>query len=115
VLKRKDGRFEIVDYKHSPALAVMEDMVFKQRDFQLEPGDTIFVYTDGVPEATDASNELFGTERMLETLNAQPDASVEEILHNIKDGIDAFVKDAPQFDDITMLAFHYKGSADSAE
>ena len=115
VLKRKEGRFEIVDYKHSPALAVMEDMTFRQREFQLEPGDTVFVYTDGVPEATNASDELFGTERMLETLNSKPDASVEEILHNIKEGIDAFVKDAPQFDDITMLAFHYKGSEDSAE
>ena len=115
VVKRKGGRYEVIDYKHSPALAVMEDMVFRQHDFQLEPGDTIFVYTDGVPEATNASNELFGTERMLETLNAEPEACVEEVLHNMKAGIDAFVKDAPQFDDITMLAFHYKGSSDQAD
>ena len=115
VVKRKAGRFELVDYKHSPALAVMEDMVFRQHDFQLEPGDTVFVYTDGVAEATNASNELFGTERMLKTLNAKQDAGVEEILDNMKEGIDAFVKDAPQFDDITMLAFHYNGLEDSTE
>ncbi len=111
VVKRKSGKFELIEYKHSPAIAVMDDMVFRQHDFQLEPGDTIFVYTDGVAEATNSSNELFGTERMLATLNAAQDADVAEIIHNMKAGIDAFVKDAPQFDDITMLAFHYKGSA----
>ena len=52
---------------------------------------------------------------MLETLNAEPEACVEDVLHNMKAGIDAFVKDAPQFDDITMLAFHYKGSSDQAD
>ena len=109
-LRRKDGQFELVQYRHAPALATLEGIRFRQHEFKLEPGDTLFVYTDGVPEATDASNELYGTERMLEALNSQADAGVEDLIANTRSGIDRFVKDAPQFDDITMLAFHYKGA-----
>ena len=60
-------------------------------------------------EATDANNELFGNERMLEALNADPDAKPEEVLSNIMRGIDAFVAGAEQFDDITMLCLKYNG------
>ena len=67
------------------------------------------MYTDGVPEATNADNELFGNERMLETLNRQKDSNSKEILDNMKLAIDEFVGEAPQFDDITMLAFRYFG------
>ena len=75
----------------------------------MHPGDQLFVYTDGVTEATNASNELFGEERLVQALNKKPDATVEELLPIIKGEIDAFVMDAPQFDDITMLGFEYKG------
>ena len=91
-------------------MAMIEGMKFRQHEFKLDPGDTLFVYTDGVPEATDASNELFGTDRMLEALNKEPDAGVEKLISHTIEGINDFVKDAPQFDDITMLAFHYKGT-----
>jgi sigma-B regulation protein RsbU (phosphoserine phosphatase) len=67
--------------------------------------------TDGVPEATDANKELFGTERMLEALNKNPDAAPEEILRNVRAAVDAFVKDAEQFDDLTMLCVEYRGTA----
>ena len=84
----------------------MEGIPFREHEFKLEPGDTVFVYTDGVTEATDANDELFGEERLTEALNVNPAAEPEELLKNARAGIDAFVKDAPQFDDITMLAFH---------
>ena len=109
-IRRKGGKFELVQYKHSPALAMIDGLKFRQHEFKLDPGDTLFVYTDGVPEATDASNELFGTDRMLEALNKEPNAGVEKLITHTIDGINDFVKDAPQFDDITMLAFHYKGT-----
>lgn len=108
-MRHKNGDFELVVYKHSPAVATMEDMPFKQHSVKLEPGDTIFVYTDGVPEANNSSNELFGTDRMLLSLNRQKDASPITILNNMTEDISAFVKDATQFDDITMLAFTYNG------
>ncbi len=108
-LRHKDGQYELVEYKHSPAVATMEDLNFRQHAFKLEPGDTFFVYTDGVTEATNASNELFGTKRMLEALNKNPDADPQTLLDNVSEDISSFVKEAKQFDDITMLAFQFNG------
>ena len=108
-LRRADGQYELVEYRHSPAVAVMEGMRFRQHDFQLNPGDSLFVYTDGVPEATNAHNELFGADRMLAALNQDPAASPDRVLAAVRGSVDAFVGEAPQFDDLTMLCLHYKG------
>lgn len=107
---RKGGQYELVVYRHSPAVATMEGLRFKEHSFELNPGDRLFVYTDGVAEATNASNELFGTDRMLAVLNKNPNASPLELLQNVQQGINEFVADAPQFDDITMLSFAYEGN-----
>ncbi len=109
VIRRGSGPFELVIYKHSPAVAVMPGISFRQHEFQLNPGDTLFVYTDGVPEATNAEGKLFGNDRMLQALNRNPDAEQEEVLRSVRSEIDAFVGEAPQFDDITMLIMKYKG------
>ncbi|WP_051464959.1 PP2C family protein-serine/threonine phosphatase [Butyrivibrio sp. FCS014] len=109
VLMRAGGDFELVEYRHSPAVATMEGMKFRQHEFELHPGDRLFVYTDGVPEATDSSNELFGNDRMLYVLNNNKDSSVYDLLKNMKSSIDGFVGEAPQFDDITMLVLNYYG------
>ena len=108
-IRRRDGRFELVVYRHSPAVATLEDIEFREHEFYMEPGDTLFVYTDGVTEATNAKYELFGSDRMLEALNDDPDASPEELLMHVKKEIDDFVGDAPQFDDVTMMALRYDG------
>ena len=110
VLKRSGGEYELVKYRHSPAVSTIKGIPFKEHGFELGPGDTLFVYTDGVTEATNTDEELFGEDRMLEVLNANGDAGAEELLPAVKDAIDEFVGDAPQFDDITMLAFKYKGA-----
>ena len=113
-LRHKDGEFHLVEYRHSPAVAVMEGMKFKEHSFHLEPDDTVFVYTDGVPESTDRNNKLFGNERMLEALNRDPGADPKTILQNVTDGISEFIGDAEQFDDTTMLCFRYKGPVTEA-
>ena len=87
-----------------------ESYRFRNQTIQLKPGDVIFQYTDGVTEATDAQEELFGEGRLLEALNAAGSVQPEALLPQVREKIDAFVKDAPQFDDITMLALRYKGS-----
>ena len=110
VLRRNNGQFELVVYRHSPAVAILEDVSFSEHTFELHPGDTLFVYTDGVPEATNDKDELFGTNRLLEALNKNPEADVEELLNNVKEAIDIFDGEEPQFDDITMLAMKYRGS-----
>ena len=112
VILRANGQYELVIYRHSPAVATMEGIRFREHDFELHPGDRLFVYTDGVPEAMDANNELFGTDRMLTALNADPEAAPVQLLRNVRTAIDAFVGDVPQFDDITMLGFHYIGTGE---
>ena len=93
----------------------MEGIPFREHEFQLNPGDTIFVYTDGVPEATDANDVLFGTDRMLSALREAEDGTPEEILAHVKDSVFEFVGDAPQFDDLTMLCIRYIGPEDPKE
>ena len=114
-IRKAGGKYELDIYKHSPAVAVMEGMRFRQHEFQLEPGDCLFVYTDGVTEATDSHNELFGTDRMIDALNSEPKASPADLLSIVKKSIDGFVGEAPQFDDITMLNLQYYGPAGAAE
>ena len=109
VIRRKDGNYEMVLYRHAPAVATMEGIRFKEHDFQLNPGDSLFVYTDGVTEATNINDELFGTQRMLDALNKNPNANPKELLQNVRDDIDEFVGNAPQFDDITMMGLKYDG------
>ena len=75
----------------------------------LNPGDKIFVYTDGVAEATDMNNELFGTDRMLENLNTAGAKTPKDVIEGMRTAIDDFVGEAEQFDDITMLSFFYEG------
>ncbi len=103
-IKRGDGAFELLRDRHGFVLAAMENTRFHEYEVDLEPGDAIFVYTDGVAEATNANNELFGTDRMLEALNAKPHSDCEDLLRNVHKGINTFVSGAPQFDDITMLS-----------
>ncbi len=108
-IRKKGGRFELDRYRHSPALAALDGIIFRERSFRLDPGDSLFVYTDGVTEASDKNHQLFGEQRLVDALNKNSDALHEELLKNLKDSITAFVGAAPQFNDITMLAFRYNG------
>jgi sigma-B regulation protein RsbU (phosphoserine phosphatase) len=110
VVRKAGGDFEIVKYKHSPAVATIEGIQYKEHEFILEPGDCVFVYTDGVTEATNENMELMGEERMIEALNKYKDADSSEILPAVKSEIDIFAGSAPQFDDITMMIFEYRGA-----
>ena len=107
--KQGDGQFELYKDKHGLVLGAMEDVKYKGYELQLQPGDKIFVYTDGLPEATDAELKMFGKDKMLAAINKDPEASPEQILTNVRSAVDAFVKDAEQFDDLTMLCVEYKG------
>ena len=87
----------------------MEHVKYREYVMQLEPGDELFVYTDGIPEATDAENRMFGTDRLIETLNTQQDTTPVSVLTYVQDAVHTFVGSAPQFDDMTMLCLKYKG------
>ena len=109
VLKRPGGAFELFKDRHGFVLGGMEDVRYREYELQLEPGAKLFVYTDGVPEATDHNQQLFGTQRMVAALNVDTEASPQGTLRNVRKAVDAFVGDAEQFDDLTMLCMEYKG------
>ena len=108
-VRKAGGGFEIFKDKHGFVIGGMEDMVYKEYSLTLSPGDKVFVYTDGVPEAVNMQQELYGTDRMLEALNKDPEASPEIILKNVRQAVDLFAQEAEQFDDLTMLCVEYKG------
>lgn len=117
LIKRNGGYFEYICSKPNFFLAGMENIKYQTNEIQLSSGDEIFLYTDGVTEATDISKELFGEDRLIESLNENDNLSVEQLCNKVKSNVDKFVGNALQFDDITMLAvkFNYLLSADSVE
>jgi serine phosphatase RsbU (regulator of sigma subunit) len=104
------GDFVIYKKKNAPPLGTMENLKFRGGEITLSAGDTVYIYTDGVTDAMDAKKELFGLDRMLDTLNANVNADLKTIDDSIRESIKDFVKDAPQFDDITMLSIRYNGN-----
>lgn len=109
LVRHAGGGFEYLRSKPCFILAGMDGIKYRKNEFTLAPGDEIYLYTDGVTEATDSENNLYGEERLLALLNSMGDLSGEEICRAVKADIDAFVGDAPQFDDITMLYLKYNG------
>lgn len=105
---KKGENFEVHKIKAGFVLAGMEEMRYKSGSIMLEEGDKIFQYTDGVTEATNLSNELFGSGRLNKVLNDNSEKTPGEILEAVKRNIDEFVGEANQFDDITMLCLEYK-------
>ena len=105
---RRQGKYTPEKIRAGFVLAGMDMTRYKMGSLQMEPGDAIFQYTDGVTEATNAHNELYGMERLEAVLNKYADAAPDKLLPSVKADIDAFVGDAPQFDDITMLCLEYK-------
>lgn len=103
------GDFEIKKEKHGMVLGAFENSKYNTYEIKMEQGDAIFVYTDGVAEANDSEHNLFGMDRLIETLNADRNADAETMIRNVNEAIDGFVKDAPQFDDTTMMSLRYLG------
>ena len=97
--------FELFKDKHGLVLGGYADMKYKDCEFDLAPGDTIYVYTDGVTEANNDKAELFTTSRMMDSLNKNKSCGLDDLLNNVKKDIDVYSNGAEQFDDITMVAF----------
>ena len=109
VLRRPDGQWELLRDKHGLVVGGMEGIRYREYELELEPGSGIFVYTDGLAEANDADERMFGCDRMLDALNEKPESSPEETIRRMRDAVSGFVRDAEQFDDLTMLCLTYRG------
>lgn len=115
LIRRKGKDFEYLKGKHGFVLAGMEGLQYHSQKLILEPGDALFLYTDGVTEATDANNRLYGEQRLLDAVNSVKDLPVDEMCRRVKQDVDSFVGHAPQFDDITMVAFRYLAPCQTRE
>jgi sigma-B regulation protein RsbU (phosphoserine phosphatase) len=104
ILRKPDGKFEIFKDRHSFVIGGMEGTRYREYEMTLEKRGTLFLYTDGVAEAANEDDELFGTQRMLDALNQDPDADAYHVLVNMNNAVKDFMGDAPQFDGLTMLA-----------
>ena len=109
IIKTPDGEFEILKDKHGFVIGGMARMKFTEYEQQMQPGSKLFVYTDGVPEATNSAEELFGLDRTVNALNRVKDSDPMEILKSVEHDVAEFVGGAEQFDDLTMLGLEYKG------
>lgn len=107
-LKPPERPFKLLKEKHGVVVGVVDGVKYNEYQIAMEPGSKLFVYTDGVPEATNSDEELFGTDRMIDALNIDPDADPRSILKNVNEEVSKFVGNAPQFDDLTMLCLEYK-------
>lgn len=106
-LMRNGGDFEMIKYRHDLALGISDHAKFRNHEFELSGGDCVFVYTDGVPEATNAALEMFGENRLTEVLNENREAGPEELICAVHKALDTFADGAPQFDDTTMLCLKW--------
>ena len=117
IIRQHGGRYELYRDRHGFVMGGMEGMEYKEYEICLKPGSEVFLYTDGVTEATSEKNEQFGTKRLLESLNSGLAPELKGVLERVNGAVDVFVGNAPQFDDITMLCLYYAGAdaTDSSE
>lgn len=104
VLQKAGGQFELLKDRHGLVVGGVEGARYTEYEFTLEKDGALFLYTDGLPEATNTQGKMFGMDRMLKALNREPNALPQRMLENMQAAVGDFVGDAPQFDDLTMLA-----------
>ena len=111
VLMHAGEKYELLRRKHSPALAILPELSIREYTVYLNPGDRLFVYTDGVPDAINPQEESYGTQRLVEKLNTLQTLPQAQVLHEVYQDIEQFAGSADQFDDITMIGFTYLPSS----
>ena len=109
VVKNPGGKYDFIKDKHGLAVGAYVTSKYMEYEIQLEKGSMVFIYTDGVVEATDANEQLFGNDRLLDALNGSAEDTPESALDSVSKAVKEFVKGAPQFDDLTMLCLKFNG------
>ena len=110
IIKHADGNFELLKDRHGFVIGGMPETKYHEYSIDFKPGDKLFIYTDGITEATDKDMKMFGNDRLLTALNQSEDTSVKGLITNVRSAIGDFVQDAEQFDDLTMLCLEYNGN-----
>ncbi len=112
VFSKGGAGYELCKDKHGLVVGLMDMAQYVEYETIMKPGDKLFLYTDGIPEAKNAEGDMFGLDRLVDSLNKYPDVSAEQTIKNMKLSVDEFVKESEQFDDLTMLCLEYKGRND---
>ncbi len=107
-VREPNGSFQCMKDKHGLLLGEFPDVKYEEYEIQMTSGSKLFIYTDGLPEATDPDSKMFGMDKIADALNIDPQANPENLLGNVQSAVDVFVKDAEQFDDLTMLCLEFK-------
>ncbi|MCR5235695.1 MAG: serine/threonine-protein phosphatase [Lachnospiraceae bacterium] len=108
-VRRKDGLFYYEQDAHAMPLAIRKKNKFVEHELTLQPGDTLYLFTEGITEASDRDEEMFQKERLLDVLNENPDAEPRELDILVRQRVSEFVADAEQLDDMTTLCLKYFG------
>ena len=109
MLKKPGGAYELLRDRHGFVLGGIDGSKYTEYEIRMEPGSALFLYTDGLPEAVDGENRMFGTDRIQETLNTDPDMSPEAALRAMEKAVDDHVQGTEPFDDLTMMCLTYRG------
>jgi sigma-B regulation protein RsbU (phosphoserine phosphatase) len=115
VIIHNDGNAEIIHDKHGFVIGGLTGMKYNNYELQIEPGDALFIYSDGVPEAMNEADELFKTDRMLQALDDADNGDSRKIIDHVENAVNNYVGGAEQFDDITMLCLTYRGVLNAQE
>lgn len=110
ILKKPGQLYEIIKDKHGFVIGGINDVKYREYELQMDPGSSLFLYTDGLPEAVNPDNKMFGTAGILERLNAEPERSPEEILRDMKNAVSEYAQGMKPFDDLTMMCITYHGT-----
>ena len=109
IIKQPDGSFKLFKDRHGLVVGAMDIAKYREYELNLKPGSKVFVYTDGLAEAIGKEKEQFGNDRIVDTLNKNPEESPQMLLETMRSDVDTFVHGAEQFDDLTMLCLEYNG------
>ena len=109
LLKEPDGSYVLYRDRHGFVLGGEAGMKYREYEITMRPGSSLFLYTDGLPEAVDPDENMFTTDRILEVLNESPEASPRTAVMNMRKAVDDYVRDSEPFDDLTMLCMQYNG------
>ena len=109
MLRKPGALYELIQDRHGFVLGGMEGIKYCEYELQMDPGSSLFLYTDGLPEAVGPGQLMFGTDRILQNLNTAPDRSPEEILKSMKEAVDVYIQETEPFDDLTMMCITYHG------
>ena len=113
LINDETGEVKYLDYKPQLVLGAMQNIAYKNYIFQMKENEKLMLYTDGIVEAHDVNNKLYGEERFLKSMETHKDLNIRDLCENLAFEVDEYSKGQEQFDDYSLLCFTYKGAQEN--